>query len=148
MRAFLTVTTLSVGAVLGAGLAPTASAGSPDVRCDNKRVHTFASTLPPTHASSFHAGSKVRPTITVTRAGVVPASGINVGLTLRGPSWFAYGSAITDSDGVAKVTISVPKKARGSATLVVDVYRQAVSLPCGNIEEYDYVEAPWGKAVR
>jgi hypothetical protein len=111
-------------------------------------VHTFASSLPSSHPANLKAGSRLRVPITVTRGGVVPASDVEINLTLRGPAWFGYGYGVTDANGAAAITVSVPKKARGAGTLIVDVHKQLVSLPCGNVEEFDYVETPWGKAVR
>ena len=148
VRTGLGIAVLVAGACMPAAHAAAHARAGAANACDNKRVHTFASAIPKTHPATIKAGSKVRLTITVTRGGVVPASAIEVGLTLRGASWFGYGSGVTDGNGVVTTTVAVPKKARGNATLVVDVYHQLVSLPCGNIEEYDYVETPWGKAIR
>jgi hypothetical protein len=136
--------------VLAAGLSLPVTAAHADHAsggCDNKRAHTFSSALskPP---AKVKAGSRLAVSITVKRGGEVPADGVDVSLTLRGSSWFGYGYGTTDSNGVVSTVIKVPAKARGKATLVVDVHRQLISLPCGNIEEYDLVETPWGTVVK
>jgi hypothetical protein len=136
-------------ATLGATLCvPVGVAHAHPAGCDNKRAHTFSSALPSTHPATLKAGSRIRVAITVTRGGAVPASDVEVNLTLRGPAWFGYGYGVTDANGAVTATVTVPVKARGAARLVVDVHKQLVSLPCGNIEEFDYLEVPWGKAVK
>ena len=136
-------------ALAGAALClPSGSAHAHAAGCDNKRAHTFSSALPSKHPATLKAGSRLRVPITVTRGGAVPASDVEVNLTLRGPAWFGYGYGVTDANGAVTVSVAVPKNARGASTLIVDVHKQLVSLPCGNIEEFDYVETPWGKAVK
>ncbi|MDX6275195.1 MAG: hypothetical protein QOJ92_2405 [Frankiales bacterium] len=136
-------------AALGATLCvPLGAAHAQPSGCDNKRAHTFSSTLPASHPAALKAGSRLRVAVTVTRGGVVPASDVEVNLVLRGPAWFGYGYGVTDANGAVTALVTVPVKARGAARLVVDVHKQVVSLPCGNIEEFDYVETPWGKAVK
>jgi hypothetical protein len=140
----------ALAVVLAAGLSlPLTAAHADHARggCDNKRAHTFSSALskPP---AKVKAGSRMPVTITVKRAGQLPADAVEVGLTLRGGSWFGYGYGTTDSNGVVSTVVKVPTKARGKATLVVDVHRQLISLPCGNIEEYDFIELPWGTVVK
>lgn len=143
-----TVRLAAIGAA-AACLLPASGAhalSAPSTGCDNKRVQTFNTTLPKAPAA-YKAGRGMAVPLQVKR-GPVEAAEVNATLILRGKGWFAYGTAITDAAGKGIAVIKVPANARGAATLTVDAFRQLASVPCFNIEEFDFVQLPWGKATK
>lgn len=140
------LTALAAAAACLVPLAGAQAAQPAPTACDTKRVHTFSTALPKAPAS-YKAGRGISVPLQVKR-GPVEAPEVGVTLILRGKGWFAYGTATTDTAGKGTAVIKVPAAARGAATLTVDAYRLLATIPCFNIEEYDFLEMPWGKAVK
>lgn len=112
--------------------------------CDTRQVESLRAALPEAPAA-VPAGRAHLVPVEVTRAGTA-AAGVEVYASLTGPDFAAYATGTTGGDGTARLSLAVPRDARGALSLDVQAFRTVVTLPCAGVEEYVRLDRAWGRA--
>ncbi|HVE73669.1 MAG TPA: hypothetical protein VNA30_01045 [Mycobacteriales bacterium] len=135
------VAALAIGLALGS-FSPTWATAAAEV-CDITQVETLTIHLP-ARPATVPVGRAISLPVRVTR-GDQAAADVNVAVALVTPLVDAFTRGVTAADGSVRLSLTLPKGARGVTELDVEAYRTVIELPCLTIEEYDRTTTPWAK---